>query len=373
MDNRDFLDKLFDRGHKLASEVGGYVEGSERVIADKSSKLLDKVLKRGSAVIEKNNQVQGGGSRTFGGFPKFNLFDKLMPRNPWTLLSIPATSVVLFWGIYQLQVNPVLGDDECKSVLVFGDMRDPIIRGQVMDLYRRGLTLFICLENAGTYKVHNDEDDFLNYIDPKSASDWSKFSEFFKKHPKHELSSILFIPKLSYYPTGVVNLDQLESEIHSNVLLYYSTLIGILPHLPQNLDTYKIPLLIYNPSLSVNMKNREHHVESFVSGLINTVFQEFKSSNILNAYMVHIGLLQLGGQLSNYKYLEKNGSNIYNELYWPIYRLIMMSGGNFLQRFYVSCITLFGLYKSMHLGKLSLLFSMPFASNVRNILNYIIS
>lgn len=364
MDNRDFLDRLFDRGHKLVTEVGGYVQDSEKIITGKGSKLVDKVLNRGSKIVDQTNENVSKASI----FPRISLLDKVKSSNPWAMLSIPVTSVILFWGIYQLRVDPVLGDEECESALVFGDMRDPIIRGQVMDLYRRGLTVFICLENAGTYKVHNDEDDFLNYIDPKSASDWSKFSEFFKKYPKNRLSSILFIPKLSYYPTGVVSVNQLESEIHSNVLLYYSTLVDILPHLPQNPDGRKIPLLIYNPSLSMHMKNREHHVETFISGLINTVFQEFKMSRTLDAFMVHIGLLQLGGQLSNYKYMETNGSNIYNELYWPIYKFIKMKGGNIFQRAYMSITTLFGLYRSMYLGKFSLLYSFPCVSTIHNLL-----
>ncbi|KAI8390681.1 related to UPF0744 protein YSD83 [Nakaseomyces glabratus] len=372
--DRDFLDKIFDKAHNIVHKVSQYVENSEEAAIKNGSAILNKILHKGSQVIDAGTNTTIPRSdndnilRNITRLP-FTLLSGIHTKRSWSLMAIPAVSIALYWGSTQLKVRPILSTTENQCILVFGDMRDPIIRGQVMDLYRRGFTLFVCLENAGTYKTHNDEDDFLNYIDPKSTSDWAKFSEFFRKFPTNTLPAILLIPKLSYHPTGQVTLEQLENELHSNVLIYYSTLVAISPHLPQNSNSNRIPTLIYNPSLSVNMKNVEHPVEWLISGLMTTIFEELKHSHIFDPYMINVGLFQLGGQLSNYKYLNVKGSNIYNDLYWPIYCFIKMKGGNTFQKLHVAICSLFGLKRTFYLGKFSYLFTLPFTSKLYKLLN----
>ena len=80
-------------------------------------------------------------------------------------------------------------------------------------------------------------------------------------------------------------------------------------------------------------------------------------------------LLKGNLKISNYKYLDVKGSNIYNDLYWPIYCFIKMKGGNTFQKLHVAICSLFGLKRTFYLGKFSYLFTLPFTSKLYKLLN----
>lgn len=357
---KDFVEKVFDTGYSLVHSWNQLAEN-----------IKDRALKTLKHANENNvnellaSHVPDGKS---GPFRNFRM-SSVMPTN-WNKvfwgLGITASSVILFWQIKKCtKVLPCLPRLEQKCILVFGDVRDPIVRSQVMDLYRRRFVVFICSKHAAQYREKEEEDDFLRHIDPNSANDLSNFIDYLKKTKEEEvrLVSILFMPNLAYYPMGDISLSQLEKEIHSNVLVYFNALIKFVPHI-KNKNTQCI---LFNPVISYNMEFAHHSAELFVSGLINSVIRSLKTCNNLSVYTANIGILQIASQPSNYKYLNMKGTNISDGLLTPIYKLIMYHNGNWFQRLLKEFYTLGGFCQNYYFGKYSWLSSVPiFRMLIRN-------
>ncbi|CCK71944.1 Ysc83p KNAG_0I01570 [Huiozyma naganishii CBS 8797] len=274
-------------------------------------------------------------------------------RRHWAvgLGSVAAASLVTF-KLYQLlslpEHVPIAKDGRKQIILILGDLNDPIIRSQVMDLYRRRYTVFVCSENADRYKGGDEETECLIFIDPRVQNDLLRFTTTCQKN---RLYSILFMPSLAYHKPGETSTDMLQAEIKSNVLINYNSLLQVLPHLPAD----KTQLILFNPSLSYNLEAPHHPTETFVSGFITSVYKSLKNYHTLDVCMIHMGLFQVRGQLSNYKYLDLKGSNIYNSLHTPVYQMIMHYNGNRLQRFLQYCYTLGRKSNVYYLGNYSFL------------------
>ncbi|EDO19587.1 hypothetical protein Kpol_1018p124 [Vanderwaltozyma polyspora DSM 70294] len=349
--DKDLVDKIFDTGYNLFSS------GSELASSVKS-KVLTAIKDSGDDdvvnVISKGNYLP----RTTNNNPPTNIskfvtgvYDRLNFK-VFLGIGISATSVLLFWKLTKaLSVPQYLTQPQLKCVLIFGDMHDPIVRSQVMDLYRRRFIVFVCTEHANQYKEKDNGDEFLRFIDPLSVNDLSNFLEFLRKPHSNpvELVSILFMPNSSYYPSGEISLDQLERELHSNILLYYNALSKIVPHI-RNETTQCI---LFNPSLSSNLGIAHHSAEIIASGMVQSISKTLESYNTLSIYHVNLGIIQIGGQPSNYKYLNLEGAPISSSLLTPTFKLIMYHSGNLLQKFILKIVTFGGLSRTFYFGRYS--------------------
>lgn len=351
--DRDIVDQVF-------SQVDSLYNRSSRVMSSVKDAVVDTVTHIGGdtkvdAALTSSKEQAGnsvlGSLGSFGG----SLYRQLGT----VLLGCGASAVfvVLFWRTGQLLHFPEhLPKSQSQCCLVLGDMHDPIIRSQVMDLYRRRFTVFVCSRDAQSYREHEEDDDFLIHIDPSSSADLASFLKCLSS--THELASILLMPNLAYHPSGEVSLNQLESEIHSNTLLYYSTLMKLLPHLPSR----NVQLILFDPSLTYNIKAAHHPVEILVSGIMKSINQSLSRHSKLNVYMVHLGILQLTAQPSNYKFLNLKGSNVNSCLLQPVYRLIMAHNGNILLRLWLWILTWGSWNRNWYCGRYSWLSTFPLAS-----------
>ncbi|AQZ11046.1 YSC83 (YHR017W) [Zygosaccharomyces parabailii] len=352
--DRDIVDQVFSQVDSLYNKSSRVVSSVKDVVMDTvthiggdsqaESALTDRSKDRvGNAVIRSLGSLGGSVYKQLGSV----LFG----------CGVSAVFVVLFWRTGQLLHFPGhLPKSQSQCCLVLGDMHDPIIRSQVMDLYRRRFTVFVCSRDAQSYREHEEDDDFLIHIDPSSSADLASFLKCLNS--THKLASILFMPNLAYHPSGEVSLNQLESEIHSNTLLYYATLMKLLPHLPQ----HNVQLILFDPSLTYNLKAAHHSVEILVSGIVKSIYQSLARRNKLSVYMIHLGILQLTAQPSNYKFLNLKGSNVNSALLQPIYRLIMAHNGNILLRSWLWLFTLGSWNRNFYCGRYSWLSTFPLAS-----------
>ncbi len=235
---------------------------------------------------------------------------------------------------YLLNSLPTHLSDDNQVLFVLGDIRDPVVRNQVNELYRRRFIIFVCKRklNYGTGEPEDDftiedltsEDGGIFFIDADSSG-LASFIRYMNEHPEKQLRSILFMPNLSYYPSGTTLSSKLvTNEVQENVLNYYGVLEKLLPHFAGNAFK-KLQLIFYNPSLSKNLQLKHHSVEHLVSGLISTFYETMKieHSHQCDVYMCHIGILGIGGNASTFKYLSVKGSNITKSLCDPIYQLIL--------------------------------------------------
>ncbi|QID88003.1 UPF0744 protein ysc83 [Saccharomyces pastorianus] len=235
-------------------------------------------------------------------------------------------------------------------------MNDPIARNQVMDLYRRRFIVYICTENADVYKKHEEDQDFVYYIDPTCEKD---FEAFYREVPR--LASILFTPRLSYHPSGIISCDSLESEIHSSIFVYYQALLNVIPHLKK-----KTQLILFDPSLTSELNLIHHSTEIISSGIINSLFNIFQRHQRLSVFLIKLGILQIGSQPSNYKFLNTSGSDIHKALHYPVYKMIMDANGYKVRQFFNWFVTLGGWNTVYHCGRFSYLATWPFASFIFN-------
>ncbi|QLQ78435.1 hypothetical protein HG537_0A06820 [Torulaspora globosa] len=355
--DQDFIDRLFSAGHLV------FLKGSQAV-----NGVVGKVLRKVQEGRNGDLVALGSDSGAIGRWDRVKqvlLLDREQQKRTLLGLGVAIGSVVLLWQARVLwSVPPRLAASQTKCVLAFGDMRDPIVRSQVMDLYRRGFMVFMCSTNAGGFRERQEDDDFLRHIDPHSADDMASFIQFIEKSGDHQcqLASILFMPSLAYYPAGEVSLNRLESELRSNVLVYYSVLVEVV----RRISGPKIQVILYNPSLSFNLAVSHQPAELFVSALMTGVHQSLKRHRRLNVYTIHVGALKLGAQPSNYKYLSLHGSNINDELLKPVYNLIMTHNGNFVQRSWLWITTLGSLRCDYYYGKYSRLSKVPIISRFIN-------
>nr|P41907.1 RecName: Full=UPF0744 protein YSD83 [Saccharomyces paradoxus]pir/S43540/ YSD83 protein - yeast (Saccharomyces sp.) [Saccharomyces sp.]CAA52092.1 YSD83 [Saccharomyces douglasii] len=345
---KDIVDQIFDAGYWLVSksavlgdEIKNHVEKSIESISEKMSN-------------KETPRLQESNSNKFKAYKTL----RIGFQDHWKLgLGISATSLCLYLGYRTFfKLPPYLPEAESQVVLILGDMNDPIIRNQVMDLYRRRFTVYICTENADVYKKHEEDQDFVYYIDPTCEED---FEAFFLDVPR--LASILFMPRLSYHPSGAISCDSLESEIHSSILVYHQALLTIIPHLKRNTQ-----LIMFNPSLTAELNLVHHSTEIIMSSIIDSLFRIFKNYRRLNVSMIKLGILQIGSQPSNYKFLTMAGSDIHEALHYPVYKMIMSANGYKLRQL-LSWLTTWGGCNSVyHCGRFSYLISWPFASLIYN-------
>ena len=275
-------------------------------------------------------------------------------RHNWGVsIGVSATAIILFWKLKQVLAVPShVPEQGSQCVLVLGNLNDPIVRSQVMDLYRRRFTVFVCSE-SDSFREYEAETQFIIPMQPSSPTDLQKFTDFLTNG---ELASILFMPNLSYQPPGLLSVETLQYEIRSNILINYNTLIRLLPYLPNR----KVQLILFNPSLTYNLQLTENTAELFISGFIDSIFHSLKNYGSLSVLMVRLGLFQVRGQSSNYKYLELKGSDISTGLHKPVYELIMSYNGNLAQRWFIYLSTFFGKFRVYYLGKYSYLSSWSF-------------
>lgn len=354
--DQDIIDKVFTAGYSLFSKGNTTIaDVADRVITT-VKQVSEKTGIDQASIVENNrklaeNYFSGGRSSWF----------RFQRKNLLFGIGLTASAVILFWQCkHLLEIPQRLPQSEKKCVLVLGDMHDPIIRSQVMDLYRRRFVVFVCSKNAKKYRDHEEEDDFLHHVDPTSSTDLAEFVGYLSKSSEnhYKLASILFMPNLAYYPTGEVSLTQLESEIYSNALLYYSTLLKLLPHLQNQVAQ----LVLFNPSLSYNIGVAHHPVEIFISGFITSIHQSLRKHRKLIVYMIHLGILQLAAQPSNYKYLKKSGSNINESLLVPVYKLIMTHNRNWIVSIWQRIKTFGSLSHHLYCGRFSFMSKLPIFS-----------
>ncbi|CAI4063522.1 hypothetical protein SKDZ_08G0590 [Saccharomyces kudriavzevii ZP591] len=346
--SKDIVDQLFDTGYWVISKSAALGDEIKSHIEKSIESITEKISNKKAPPIQKSN------------INKHEVYKRLRIgfQDHWKLgLGISATSLCIYLG-YQtyFKLPPHLPEAESKAVLIFGDMNDPVIRNQVMDLYRRRFTVYICTENADVYKKHEEDQDFVYYIDPTCEKD---FEALLFEVPR--LISILFMPRLSYHPSGLISCDSLESEIHSSIFVYYQALLSVIPHLKG-----KTQLILFNPSLTSELNLVHHSTEIITSGIINSLFKVFKRYRNLNVFMIKLGILQIGSQPSNYKFLKMPGSDIHEALHYPVYKMIMCANGYKLRQMLSSLTTLNGWNNIYHCGRFSYLVSWPFASLIIN-------
>lgn len=354
-EEQDIVDKVFNLGHKVINT--GYRISDELANAALNTvKSIGTNAKSNDVVTNMSVKGRGGVHNWLPGLP--TVFS-----NNW-MLGVGCTLIgsALLWKTGSLLTIPShVPKAETQCILVLGDMSDPIVRSQVMDLYRRRFTVFVCSESSRRFKGHENETDYLYYIDPSSQDDLYQFTSYLssKGSDKRKLASILFMPNLAYHKPGDVSLTTLQYELRSNILINYNTLLKLIPLIPQE----HIQLILFNPSLSYNLERAHHSTELFVSGFITSIYRSLKSYNTLDVAMVHLGLFQVRGQLSNYKYLRLKGSDINQSLHKPIYRIIMNYNGNFLQQFAQFLYTFGSTRPIYYLGNYSFLATFSAFSN----------
>ncbi|CCE61302.1 hypothetical protein TPHA_0A02200 [Tetrapisispora phaffii CBS 4417] len=361
--DKDIIDQVFDTGYSVLNKGANIANVVKSEVLNKldwkhATKDYSPVLVNVSDLDDKTipflNNFNFDTIRTSissTSIPKLALY-----------LGISTTSIVLFWKTAKLLTVPdYLPQLERECVLVFGDVRDPIVRGQVMDLYRRRYIVFVCSKHAKQYKEKEEEDDFMHHIDPTSSNDLSYFIDFINR-PQGEpikLVSILFMPNLSYYPDGFQPTSKLEKEFNCNVLIHYNALMKIVPYF----ENKSKQCILFNPSLSYNLNLSTNPTELLISSLMNGVKKNLENVSNLTVYTVNIGILKIGGQASNYKYLKTQGSNINDAMLLPIYKLITHHNGNFVQRTY-NWVKTFGYYNTtFYCGRYSWLSSVSSLPN----------
>lgn len=227
-------------------------------------------------------------------------------------------------------------DKNDQVVLVLGDMQDPITRMQVNDLYRRRFTVFVCaprLTDGDSKDDQNefDQDDGLFYIShtPRRLAQFVKFLSI----KNRSLRAILVIPNTSYYPSGIfsnISSSQLQSEIQGNFISFWKILTKLLPHF---IEINQLQVIIFNPSLSKNLRLPHHSIELVISTLADALYELLRvdyGSN-LDIYQCHLGILNIAGNASNYKYLSIKGIRASRSLCKPVYQLIISSEHKWLR------------------------------------------
>lgn len=262
------MDQIFDTGYWVVSKSVVLGDEIRNHVGRSIETINEKISNRKALPVQESNFSTS----------RQDIFKKLKIgfQDHWKLgLGLSATSLCLYLGYRTfLKLPPHLPEAESKAVLIFGDMNDPIARNQVMDLYRRRFIVYICTENADVYKKHEEDQDFVYYIDPTCEKD---FEAFYREVPR--LASILFTPRLSYHPSGIISCDSLESEIHSSIFVYYQALLNVIPHLKK-----KTQLILFDPSLTSELNLIHHSTEIISSGIINSLFNIFQRHQRLSVF-----------------------------------------------------------------------------------------
>ncbi|KAG0653274.1 hypothetical protein C6P44_002099, partial [Monosporozyma unispora] len=353
----DLVDQAFDLGHSFYAKAYQLVTNLGDATLKTVNELKDTI---GGEPAEALNAIEPLHASLFGSSSRRNIWSSglggTFKQHLVLGLGVSASTILLSYTVVKaLRIPKAISRDETQVILILGDYGDPIIRSQVLDFYRRNYTVFICSETVDRFKLQQEDFENLYFINPQSNDDLYKFTKLFENNwgdKVNKLAAIIFTPNLSYFTPGEVSLDILQYEIRSNILINYNTLLKILPHIPKNQTTQ---LILLNPSLSYNLENVHHPAEMFISGFITSIYKSMRNYDSLKVFMIHIGLFQVRGQLSNYKYMKWHGSDINKCLHDPIYRLIRRYNGNFLQRLFQRINTFNGRWSVYYMGKYSLL------------------
>lgn len=362
--NQDFVDKIFSTSYKWAQKGLDVVDSTSHSVLQSVNGLKDTILDPANSDVFPPEAVTTRGI-FHNILPGLNSLEPI--KDNWMYgLSISATTLLIIWKCRQLLAFPDhVPQTDSRCVLILGDMNDPIVRSQVMDLYRRGFNIFICSENANNFKQFEEETDFIHPINPSSNDDLIKFTDFLTKpnYPPRKLSSILFMPNLSYQPAGDLSVDAMQYELRSSILIYYNTLMKLLPYLPDP----QTQLILFNPSLSYNLQSAHHPTEIFISGFISSIYRSLSQYKSLSVVMVHLGLFQVRGQLSNYKHMNLTGSDISTSLHSQIYKLIIRFNGNAFQKFTQYVSTFGGRCQIYYFGRYSYISTIAIFPSLLNL------
>ena len=367
-ESSDIVDQVFNLGHAWYEKANSLVSNISEDAVKKVKLIKDNIKfdSMGSNDVIEPIILDDSSARAFDVGKIYKTFytsgmGKQISKNRILSTGITTTALFLGFKLFQaLRIPQTIPRNENQIILILGDYSDPIIRSQTLDFYRRNYVVYICSETVDRFKPQQEDFENLYFINPNSDDDLYKFTELFDSNSinnisncNNKLASIIFSPKLSYFTPGEVSLETLQYEIKANILINYNTLLKIIPYLPNNQVTQ---LILLNPSLSYHLPNVHHHpTEMFISGFITAIYRSLKNYDSLSVFMVHIGLFQVRGQLSNYKYLKWNGSDIGNCLHNPLYELIRRYNGNWLQRLCQRVWTINGYWSEYYMGKYSLL------------------
>ncbi|SCU78872.1 LAMI_0A06348g1_1 [Lachancea mirantina] len=206
-----------------------------------------------------------------------------------------------------------LAHNDQRCVLILGNMQDPITRSIAMDLYRRGFIIFVCSEQSSG----RNDDESLFHI---NRSELPKFIEFLQNEDL-SFQNIVVVPNSAYYPSSqftTLSTKAVKTEIDDNFLGHLQVLSKLFQHVPTD-----IQIVLLTPSLSLNFGLPCHAPEIFVASFTNSLYKvlraEFPRANV---FLGHLGVLQIAGSPSNYKYLSYAGANISDALLTPLYRLV---------------------------------------------------
>ena len=164
--DQDVIDRVFSTGYSLISR-------GNKAVSEVANKVMARVQSVGDEVGHQPLKIEHTASSANGSLHKALQWLHRSRRGLCWGIGTTAVGVLLYWQFeYLVKIPAHLPQSESKCVLVLGDMRDPIIRSQVMDLYRRRFVVFVCTSSAKTraYLENQEDDDFLRFIDPGSSS-----------------------------------------------------------------------------------------------------------------------------------------------------------------------------------------------------------
>lgn len=295
------MDKIFDKGFEWFKKV----EHANNRIIEKAKELGNVSSSQMRDAIEPQPRLEG---------PYFQMWGPGI-RKAGSLVGLGAVAILLWklGGKIVPRLPSHLDPADKRCVLLFGQMRDPITRQIVMDLYRRGFTVFVCSEHV----FSQNDDDGLFHITHEDLPRMVKYLE----ENSAQLTSILIIPNSAYYPSGLVTTlssTVITAELEQNVFTHVRALIKILPHFKNRLQ-----IIFLSPSLPKHFAVPHHSPEYLVAGLISSFYEALRSEvPQASIYLCHLGVLKIAGSPSNYKYLSMSGSGINKSLLMPLYRLI---------------------------------------------------
>lgn len=379
--NDDFIDYCFTQLHFYGGHLNGILTKIGEKVNEKHKTAIDIILNGmphpKNAAVDMKNPIM----------PLDNMFKFLKPITKNLVGHWPIYTAITFGGglLYyglkrysfvepQLPLECICNNTGIPTIVILGDMNDPLIRSQVMDLYRRGYMIILISRQNNKIKMrYQNETDFLKFIDLTQLKDQRQLKNWLLSE-KFAICSILFIPNLSYYSTGETSIETTQNEINNNILYQYDNLLQIIHLLKlssssstDNNGTKKYQLITFNSSIPKNLNLSQHPIEIIISGMIQSVYQNLTTYNkTLELNMVNVGLLQIRGQLSNYKYLSSSGEDTYRALHEPIYQLIRKFNGNWLQRFLLHLKRVF-LGNKFYMGRYSYISAVPFVNTLLKI------
>lgn len=339
-DADDFIEFCFTRLHSYGTVLGGVLDRMGEQVNNARPKDAIDLIWNGMFPSKDKPIPTVNPIKTSLVHPTRRITNHLVSH--WVLLGgLTFTSGLLYYGWRKysciephLPLEYIHGKEGTPTVIILGDMNDPLIRSQVMDLYRRGYMIVIVSRQNNKIKAkYQNETDFLKFIDLDQQKDQYRLKDWILSR-KFQIASILFMPNLSYYSTGETSIQTCQNEINNNVLFQYDNLLQIIHLLKLIQDkTKKYQLIFFNSTIPENLNLSPHPIEIIISGMIHSIYQNLTTyKNTFQLNMVNVGLLQIRGQLSNYKYLSSSGEDILKGLHEPIYQVIRKFNGNWLQK-----------------------------------------